>query len=65
MYKRTNIELDFDLVKDVMQKYQFKSIKEAVNFSLAKMVESKKRSDLLQMKGKIKWEGNLDEMRKL
>jgi len=63
MYKRTNIEIDLNLVKEVMQKYQLKSIKEAVNFSLAKTVESQKRANLLNLKGKVKWEGNLDEMR--
>jgi len=64
MYKRTNIEIDLDLVKEVMEKYRLKSIKEAVNFSLEKTAESKKRAELLKMKGKVKWEGNLDEMRK-
>ena len=65
MYKRTNIEIDMDLVKEVMEKYRIKTIKEAVRFSLEKIIESKKRKDLLQMKGKINWEGNLDEMRKI
>ncbi|HDR52689.1 MAG TPA: type II toxin-antitoxin system VapB family antitoxin [Mariniphaga anaerophila] len=63
MYKRTNIEIDLNLVKEVMEKYQLKTIKEAVNFSLERTIESKKRKNLLQLKGKVKWEGNLDEMR--
>ena len=63
MYKRTNIEIDLDLVKEVMEKYQFKSMKDAINFSLENTVESIKRARLLKMKGKVSWEGNLDEMR--
>lgn len=63
MYKRTNIEIDLELVREVMETYNLKSIKEAVNFSLEKTVESKKRAKLLGLKGKVKWEGNLDEMR--
>ncbi len=63
MYKRTNIEIDLNLVKEVMEKYRLKTIKEAVNFSLERTIESKKRKNLLQLKGKVKWEGNLDEMR--
>ncbi|QGY44931.1 type II toxin-antitoxin system VapB family antitoxin [Maribellus comscasis] len=63
MYKRTNIEIDLDLVREVMDAYNLKSIKEAVNFSLGKTVESKKRARLLSLKGKVKWEGSLDEMR--
>jgi Arc/MetJ family transcription regulator len=46
-----------------MKIYQLKTIKEAVNFSLEKTIESRKRKNLLQLKGKVKWEGNLDEMR--
>ena len=63
MYKRTNIEIDLDLVKEVMKKYRFKSMKDAINFSLENTVESIKRARLLKMKGKVSWEGNLDEMR--
>lgn len=61
--KRTNIEIDLDLVREVMEKYQLKSMKDAINFSLENTVESIKRARLLQMKGKVTWEGNLDEMR--
>lgn len=64
MYKRTNIEIDLDLVREVMETYNLKSIKEAVNFSLRKTVESKKRAKLLDLKGKVRWEGSLDEMRR-
>jgi Arc/MetJ family transcription regulator len=64
MYKRTNIEIDLDLVKEVMEKYRIKSMKDAINFSLENTVESIKRARLLKMKGKVAWEGNLDEMRK-
>ncbi len=63
MHKRTNIEIDLDLVKEVMAAYNLRTIKEAVNFSLEKTVESKKRANLLRMKGKVEWQGNLDEMR--
>jgi len=62
-YKRTNVEIDLDLVQEVMATYKRKSIKEAVNFSLQKIIEHQKRKKLLAMKGKIEWEDNLDEMR--
>jgi Arc/MetJ family transcription regulator len=63
MYKRTNVEIDINLVQEVMEKYKLKSMKEAINFSLENTVESIKRARLLQMKGKVTWEDNLDEMR--
>ncbi len=62
-YKRTNVEIDLDLVQEVMATYKMKSIKEAVNFSLQKIIEHQKRKKLLAMQGKIEWEDNLDEMR--
>jgi Arc/MetJ family transcription regulator len=37
MYKRTNIEIDMNLVQEVMEKYRLKSMKEAINFSLEKI----------------------------
>jgi len=64
MYKRTNIEIDLDLVQEVMKTYRLKTMKEAINFSLQKTAEAQKRKNLLQMKGKVKREGDLDEMRK-
>jgi Arc/MetJ family transcription regulator len=64
MYKRTNIEIDVDLVREVMETYSLKSMKDAINFSLEKTVEAKNRAKLLKMRGKINWEGDLDEMRK-
>jgi Arc/MetJ family transcription regulator len=65
MYKRTNVEIDLDLVQEIMKTYKLKSIKEAVNFSLEKTNDHQKRMKLLAMQGKIQWEGNLDEMRGL
>jgi Arc/MetJ family transcription regulator len=60
MYKRTNIEINLDLVKEVMETYRLKSIKEAVNFSLQKTIDQQKRKKLLAMEGKVQWEGNLN-----
>ena len=65
MYKRTNVEIDLDLVQEIMKTYNLKSIKEAVNFSLEKTIDHQKRKKLLAMEGKVQWEGNLDEMRGL
>lgn len=63
MYKRTNIEIDISLVKEAMQLTRQKTIKDVVNYSLQEVIKQNKKKDLLNLKGKIKWEGNLDEMR--
>ncbi len=63
MYKRTNIELDVDLVTRAMEVSQISTIREVVHHSLRELIKSDKRKDILKLKGKIKWEGNLNEMR--
>lgn len=63
MYKRTNIELDVNLVNEAMEVTHFKTVKELVNHSLSELIKYNKRKELLKLKGKIKWEGNLDEIR--
>ncbi|MBE0653496.1 MAG: type II toxin-antitoxin system VapB family antitoxin [Bacteroidales bacterium] len=63
MYKRTNIEIDPDLVKEAMELTDLPTIKSVVQYSLKELIKQKKRKRLLSLKGKVKWEGNLDEMR--
>lgn len=63
MHKRTNIELDVDLVKKAMEVTQIRTIREVVHHSLREMIKFNKRKDILKLKGGIKWEGNLNEMR--
>jgi Arc/MetJ family transcription regulator len=63
MYKRTNIELDVDLVKMAMEVTQISTIREVVHHSLRELIKFNKRKDILNLKGKINWEGNLDELR--
>lgn len=63
MYKRTNIEIDPDLVKEAMELTDLPTIKSVVQYSLEELIKQKKRKRLLSLKGKVKWEGNLDEMR--
>lgn len=65
MYKRTNIELDSELVKEAMDLTQLNSIKDVVNYSLREIIRIKKRKDLLKFRGKVSWEGDLNEMRSI
>jgi len=65
MHKRTNIELDVNLLNEAMALADLKTIKDVVHYSLKEMIKMKKRRKLLSLKGKVAWEGNLDEMRAL
>ena len=65
MHKRTNIELDTDLVNKAMKLTHLKTIKDVVHYSLQEVIRMNQRKRLLNFKGKINWEGNLDEMRSI
>jgi Arc/MetJ family transcription regulator len=60
---RTHIELDGDVMDQVMDLGQFTSKKAAVNTALAELAQSLKRKQLLALRGKVAWQGNLDELR--
>lgn len=60
---RTNIDLDEKLVEEALKLTSFKTKKQLVNFALEEFVRRKKRKSILELEGKVKWEGNLEEMR--
>ena len=60
---RTNIDIDDKLMEEVMKISKVKSKKELVNHALEELIRLHKREKMLSLFGKVKWEGNLDEMR--
>jgi len=60
---RTNIELDDRLLTQVQNLGRFATKKAAVNTALAEYVKLLKRRQLLELRGKIQWEGHLDQLR--
>jgi Arc/MetJ family transcription regulator len=60
---RTNIYLDDRLVTAGMKMTGCKTKKDLVHLALKELVARKKRKKILDMEGKIAWEGNLYEMR--
>ncbi|HTQ26568.1 MAG TPA: type II toxin-antitoxin system VapB family antitoxin [Puia sp.] len=62
---RTNIELDDILLKQAIKLSKLKTKREVVQEALKSYVASLKKRELLNLKGRIKWEGNLKEMRNL
>ncbi len=65
MHKRTNIEIDVDLIKEAMQLTELRTIKDVVHHSLRELIKLEKRKKLLKLKGKVKWEGDLNDMRSI
>ncbi|MGD9556512.1 MAG: type II toxin-antitoxin system VapB family antitoxin [Mangrovibacterium sp.] len=63
MIKRTNIEIEVDLLREVMSITKSRTMKDAIQAALKHVIKSNRKKELLDLKGKIRWEGNLDEMR--
>ncbi len=61
---RTNIVLNDKLVKEALNLTHLKTKKEVVNYALDELVRRMKRKGLLELEGRVKWEGSLSEMRK-
>jgi Arc/MetJ family transcription regulator len=61
---RTNVELDDRLVRQGMRRFKCKSKRELVHLALTELLRDAKRKELLTLRGQVRWEGNLDEMRR-
>ena len=60
---RTNIELDDDLVSQGLQISGLRTKKELVNTALREFVRRSDQRKILELRGKIQWEGDLNLMR--
>ena len=60
---RTNIELNDKILKDALRLTRIKTKKDVVNYALEELVKKLRRKKILELEGKVKWEGNLNEMR--
>jgi Arc/MetJ family transcription regulator len=60
---RTNIEIDDKLLEEAIKLTGSKNKKEMVNRALEEIIKLEKRKQLRALRGKVKWEGNLDKMR--
>lgn len=60
---RTNIIIDDDLMNEAMTLSQIKTKKAVVETGLRLLVQMKKQEQLKSLRGKLKWDGDLDAMR--
>jgi Arc/MetJ family transcription regulator len=61
---RTNIEIDDKLMADVLVATGLKTKREAVELGLKTVLKLKQQEAFRQFRGKLNWQGNLDEMRR-
>ncbi len=60
---RTNIVINDQLMADALKATGLTTKKEAVDLGLRMLVRLKKQQVIRQLRGKLIWEGDLDEMR--
>jgi Arc/MetJ family transcription regulator len=62
-FMRTNIVIDDELMKEAMTLSQLKTKKAVVETGLKLLVQIKKQERIKRLRGKLKWDGDLDAMR--
>jgi Arc/MetJ family transcription regulator len=60
---RTNIEIDDRLMREAMRRSGARTKKAAVEAGLRLLAETHAQSSIRKLRGKVVWEGDLDQMR--
>ena len=60
---RTNIVIDDQLMADALKITGLHTKKEAVEEGLKALIKLRKQESIRALRGKVKWEGDLDDMR--
>jgi Arc/MetJ family transcription regulator len=62
--KRTNLVLDESLVTKAKRMTGIKVTRQLVDYALRELVRRRRQRDILKLRGKIDWQGDLSEMRR-
>lgn len=60
---RTNIVIDDQLMSDALEATGLNTKKDVVEQGLKLLIRQNKQQAIRKLRGKLKWEGDLDEMR--
>ena len=61
---RTTLNIDDEALEAAMKVSEGRTKTEVVNEALRRFARAKRRRQLLDLRGKVRWEGDLDELRK-
>lgn len=61
---RTNIEINDNLMAEAMKAGQFRTKKATVEEGLRLLVQTRSQAQIRKLRGKLRWEGSLDDMRR-
>jgi len=57
------VVIDEKIIRKAIKYTGLKTKKEVINYALKELIIRKERKEILQLAGKLHWEGDLDEMR--
>lgn len=60
---RTNVEIDTALIEDALRLTGLKTKRAVIEAGLRTLIRLKEQEEILDLAGKVRWEGNLDESR--
>lgn len=63
-FKKTNVALDDKLLETAKELTGVRFTKDVVDLALRRLVRNLQRRRILRLAGKVKWEGDLAEMRR-
>jgi Arc/MetJ family transcription regulator len=61
---RTNIEIDDEVMREARRLTGVKTKREAVDLALRELVARHRRLGILELRGRVHWEGDLQESRR-
>jgi Arc/MetJ family transcription regulator len=64
MNKRTNVVLDNDLVEAGLEVTGLRSRRALIDYALRELLRRESQRRILELKGKVHWEGDLASMRR-
>ena len=60
---RTNIEIDEKLIRETLKATGLKTKRAVVDHALRKLLRVSRQADMRKLRGKFRWEGDLEKMR--
>lgn len=60
---RTNVEIDDDVLREAQRIAGTRTKRETIDFALRELVARHRRLGILELRGKIRWEGDLEASR--
>jgi Arc/MetJ family transcription regulator len=61
---RTNIDIDERLLNKGLRAFKCKSKRELVHLALTELLKKAKRKEILELRGQVKWQADIEELRR-